>query len=113
MALPTDDLIKDTGLVTTAILTLLGLVRFVWLRMSKDKISLAGDAADLGAIQRLESRVKALDERLTKEETAKRKMAAFMLRAMAVITCCSCEHAVAEREKLQKEFEDLMDEMAK
>lgn len=113
MALPTDDLIKDTGLITTAILTLLGLVRFVWLRMSKDKISLAGDAADLGAIQRLEARVKALDERLTKEESAKRRMATFMLRAMAVISNCDCEQAVAEREKLQKEFEELMDEMAK
>lgn len=109
---PNEEIVAQTGAWTTALLAALAAIRFAWLRVSKDKIILAGDAADLSAIQRLKDRVDDLDNRLKKEENQKRKIAVFMLRAMHLIVNCNCDDSEAERAALEIEFETLMKEIS-
>lgn len=98
---------------TAGILAALGAVRFAWLRISKDRILLAGDSADLDAMTRLKARVDQLDARLRKEESDKRKIAAFLMKVMVFSTQCDCDHIEEARKQLMKEYAELMVELEK
>ena len=104
---------NNAGGWTAGILAGLGAIRFAWLRISKDRISLAADASDLDAMKRLTERVNALDTRLKKEESDKRKIASFLMKVMVVATQCDCEHTEKARMELMSEYSALMSELEK
>ena len=104
---------NSAGGWTLGILSALGAIRFAWLRFAKDRVTLAGDAADLDAMKRLTVRVNELDARLKKEESDKRKIMGLLLRVMSIAAQCDCEHAEAERADLMAEYAKLMAELEK
>ena len=114
---PTPDelaaLSNNAGGWTIGLLSALGGIRFAWLRFAKDRVTLAGDAADLDAMKRLTTRVNELDTRLRKEEADKRKIMGLLLRVMSIAAQCDCEHAESERAELMAEYAKLMAELEK
>ena len=103
---------NNAGGWTLGILSALGAARFAWLRLSKDRIALAGDAADLNAITRLQKRVDDLDERLRIEEALKHKIMGLLMRVMAVTSSCPGTKNQLACAALMDEYKELMDELA-
>lgn len=102
------DLVNNAGSWTAGIIAVLGAFRFAWLRLSKDKVTLAGDAADLDALKRLQERVEKMDAKIDELEVCKQRMFGFTARCMAYIAGCDCVTAKDNRETLQAEYEKLI-----
>lgn len=86
------------------------LVRFIWLRVSKDALTLKVDGAQMSTIEMLQKRIESLDARVTFLEAQNHHLLAFITRTMGHMTRCNTEDPTlsAERDGLMKDYERIL-----
>jgi hypothetical protein len=86
------------------------LVRFIWLRVSKDALTLKVDDAQMSTIEMLQSRIESLDSRVTYLEAQNHHLLAFITRTMAHMTRCNTQDPAlsAERDGLMRDYERII-----
>ncbi len=103
------------GAIGGAVMLCLAILRSVGLRASKDLITVKSDAADLGAMDRMQARIDKMDKRIECLEASRNRLFGFITRSMGYVARCQCsgEHSSTERELLEKEYLELLKESAK
>lgn len=99
----------------TAVVTLLAwLARFFVLRTKSDILDVQGQNAVASGLEAYQTRISELDARLSRLETDRARLVSFCMRIMMHFAGCNaCPRREEDRTKLQKEFEQLLADIAR